>query len=111
MATVTQETRFELARRELVTLTDARDHVLNCDSGELWITLDGDSRDIILGPGQSHRIDSAAPVVVSAIRPAALNVRRRHDFGPRLAGAKNMLVSLLQWEFPPLASFPATLIR
>lgn len=83
MATITQHTCFELALRELVTLADARGHVLACESGELWITIDGDGRDIILGPGQSHRIGTAAPVVVSAVRPATLSVHRQEDFGPR----------------------------
>jgi hypothetical protein len=107
MATITQETRFELARRELVTLADARDQVLTCDSGELWITVDGDRRDIILGPGESYRIERAAPVVVSATRAATLTVAHTQAFAPR----GSMLASLLNWRFPPLAAFASALIR
>jgi hypothetical protein len=111
MATITQETRFDLLKSELVTLSDARGHVLDCESGELWITLDGDSRDIILGPGQGYRIESDKPVLVSALKSSSLKLRHCQCFGPRAAGAKSLLVSLLNWEFPPLAAFPSPLIR
>lgn len=111
MATLTQETRFDLARHDLVTLSAAADHVLHCRSGELWITFDGDRRDLILGAGASHRIDSNAPLVISALRESCLEVARQQAFSPRRAGAASLLVSLLNWEFPPLAAFPSPLIR
>lgn len=74
MATLAQATRFELDRRELLTLADARGDLLSCRSGEVWITFDGDRRDLILGPGDSCRIATAARVVVSAILPARLDL-------------------------------------
>lgn len=111
MATILQYTLFELAKRELVVLSDARDHELTCVSGELWITLDGDRRDIILGPGASFRAETRAPIVVSAVAAATLNVRHSVAAAPRLAGARRMLCSLLNWEFPPLAALPSPLIR
>ena len=111
MASITQETRFELARREIVTLTDAHEHTLTCSAGEVWITVDGERRDIILGPGESCRIERAAPVVVSATRPAVLTVAHTRAFAPRAAGTGTMQVSLLNWSFPPVAAFAATLIR
>jgi hypothetical protein len=111
MATITQETCFDLLKNELVTLSAARGHALDCLGGEAWITLDGDSRDVIVGPGQTYDIESDAPVVVSALKPSTLKLRRRQCFGPRAAGARSLLVSLLNWEFPPLAAFPSPLIR
>ena len=111
MATITQETRFDLLKHEAVTLSAAKGHVLICTSGELWITIDGDARDIILAAGENYRIDSNAPVVISAFKPATVNVQHLESFGPRVAGARSLLVSLLQWEFPPLAAFPSPLIR
>lgn len=111
MATIVQETRFDLARRELVTLADVRDHVLTCGAGEVWVTMDGDKRDIILGPGESYRVERTAPVVVSATCAATLTVAHREVFAPRAAGTGSMLVSLLNWRFPPLAAFASTLIR
>lgn len=111
MATITQETRFELFRDELITLSDAKNHVVSCNSGQLWITLDGERQDIILAPGETYRIDSAATVSISALQAATLEVRHQEAFGPRASGARRLLVSLLNWEFPALASFPSTLIR
>lgn len=112
MATITQETRFELSRHELVTVSDARAHEIRCESGELWITLDGDRRDIILGAGKAWRIDGDGAVAISALRDSTLRLCRQQSFGDRVMGrAHNVLVSLLNWEFPPLASFPSTMIR
>lgn len=112
MATMTQETRFELGRHELVTLTAVREHVIACDSGELWITLDGDQRDIVLRPGSTWRVDDDGPVVISALHDSTLHLRHRQPFGPRAMGrTRSILVALLNWEFPPLASFPSTMIR
>lgn len=111
MATLVQDTRFELAGRELVVLSEARDHELLCHDGELWITFDGDRRDLILGPGQSHRIDSRAPVVVSALKASTVSVRYAQPGDARTRSGRRLLFSLLHWEFPPLAAFPSPLIR
>ncbi len=111
MATITQETRFDLLRHEAVTLSDAKGHVLSSGSGGLWITVDGEAGDTILAPGESYRIASNAPVVLSALQACTVNVHHLQAFGPRATGARSLLVSLLQWEFPPLAAFPSTLIR
>lgn len=112
MAIITQETRFDLTKHEAVTLTAARDHLLRCDSGELWITVEGDRRDHILGPGDRLRVDRDVPVIVSALKDSVLQACHRTPFGARTMGrARSVLVSLLNWEFPPLASFPSTMIR
>lgn len=111
MATLTQETCFDLAKSELITLTEIQDHVLSCSSGELWITVEGDSQDIILAPGQQWQATSRRPVVISALKASALNVAYREDFTPRRPGTGSMLVSLLNLKFPPLAEFSSTLIR
>ncbi len=88
-----QVRRIQIGLRELLVIDDARGQLLTCESGELWITQDGDRRDIILPAGQSWRIDRAGPLVMSAFKPAVatLDMARR-------------------WRFPPLASFPSTCI-
>lgn len=111
MATIVQYTLFDLARRELLVLSAACDHELTCTAGELWITLDGDSRDLVLGPGESYRVEGKGAVVVSALKASTLNVRHESVSGSRPTGACRMLYSLLNWEFPPLAALPSTLIR
>ena len=111
MATITQETRFDLAKNELVKLSDARDQVLGCTAGELWITVDGDRRDIILTPGERWRIESRAPVVVMALQASALTVAHRQTSRTCIADVGNRLVGLLRWKFPPLAALPGAMIR
>ena len=111
MATITQETRFELAQRELVSIAKARGQTMTCDTGELWITVDGDSRDIILHSGETWRIDSNADLVISAVRASTLSVRYSQALGSLADNAKRLLCSLRNWEFPPLAAFPVQLIR
>ncbi len=107
MVAITQETRFDLVKREAVTLGDAKDHVLICRGGTLWVTVDGGAGDIILAAGERYRIGTGAPVVVSALHAATVIVRYQQASGPRRAGARRLPVPLLQWE----AAFPGTLIR
>lgn len=114
MPRIVQETRIELADRELLALEWVEGHVLACKSGELWITLDGSQEDVILGPGQSWQVSSDAPVVVSALQPSVLVSAHPRGYAPCIAPrgrAESILAALLRWKHPPLASYPATLLR
>lgn len=111
MATIMQEVRFELDRREIVSITKARGQILSCESGELWITVGGETHDIILRSGQEWHIDGNAEVVISALHASRFKVRHSQALGSLADSARRMLFSLRHWEFPPLASFPAQLIR
>lgn len=110
MARPMQETRFELARRELLAIEAACGHVVRCEAGELWITVDG-PRDIVLGPGESYRAEGKGAAVISALRPAELTVTRpEHCAEARKEGAEWTLAGLLRWKAAPLAGSPATRI-
>lgn len=61
-----------LQRNDVLRLGDAWGLQLASAGGTLWITVDGDSRDIVLRPGQSVRIDSHADTLVSALTGPAL---------------------------------------
>lgn len=111
MATITQETRFDLAKSELLTLSDIPEHVLSCGSGELWVTIDGDRRDIILAPGESWKIESRVPVVITALRASTLSLLHPQAGASRTARMANFMNGLSRWAFPPLASFPSQMIR
>lgn len=111
MPTIMQETRFDLLKREAVTLGDARGHVLACRCGELWITVDGEAGDIVLAAGEVYRIDSGARIVISALKAATVTVLHRQTFAPRRAGAHRLLVSLLQRALPMDPDWPATEVR
>lgn len=114
MARIMQETRFELADRELVALDRAEGQVLACQSGELWITLEGCREDIILGPGQRWRVKGDAPLVVSALKPSvfvASHPRGRQPCIGSRGRAEWLLAALLRWRHAGLAGIPAVMLR
>jgi hypothetical protein len=47
---------------------------LTCTDGQLWLTCEGDSRDVVLGPGHTVHVDVPGHVVVQALRAARLHV-------------------------------------
>lgn len=106
MALITQVTHCELARREMLRISDARGDLIRCNTGELWITLDGDLRDVVLSAGANWRIEGDGPVVVSALQPSAFSIERREA-----AVTTGLPLFRLGRAFPPLALFPSPLIR
>ncbi len=57
-----------------LTLRNRRGHAIECVSGELWITQDGDSRDIVLARGERFTLDRDGAVLVTALGPARVRV-------------------------------------
>jgi hypothetical protein len=53
-------------------LTHARGLLLRARRSTVWVTVDGDTRDILLEPGQRWVVDSDRPVLVSALGGSAL---------------------------------------
>lgn len=53
-------------------LTRAKGLLLRARRGTVWITVDGDPRDIVLAPGEQWVVDSSEPVIVSALHKSAL---------------------------------------
>lgn len=113
MSPFMQKTHHELARRELLAIDAAGDHEITCESGELWITVEG-PQDVILGPGESYSAGKDAVVVVSALRDSTLTLA--HPAGcspacaPHKAGAEWKLAGLLRWRVAPLAASRAPCI-
>jgi len=118
MAKIVQETRIEMAARELLALGCIEDHELACNSGELWITVDGMQEDIILGPGERWQVTGNTPVVVSALKPSLLvttDARKQATLAAPCIGAparaESILARLLRWRHPGLAAIPVTMLR
>jgi hypothetical protein len=63
-----------LARREFVVLSGVRQQTLVCEAGEIWVTLEGQGTDHLLGSGESLAIVRTAKVLVSAIKPSVVRV-------------------------------------
>lgn len=65
-----------LRRHDVMRLGDAHGLCLSSAGGTLWVTIDGDLNDYVLEPGETLRIESHAPTLVSALNaPALLTVR------------------------------------
>lgn len=66
--------RIPLRARGLARLPDAASSRIVCESGSVWITLDGDPRDIVLLPGESFRVDRRAGVLMYALEDTCLRI-------------------------------------
>jgi hypothetical protein len=58
---------LELAKHQHLRLADAEGWTVSVLSGELWITQDGDVRDIVVGRGQDHVLDRNGLALLSAL--------------------------------------------
>ncbi len=59
-----------LTRGHLHRLQDARGSLVLCLSGTLWLTQQGDARDIVLEAGDERRIDQDGLSILSALSDA-----------------------------------------
>ena len=69
---------WELARNELVRLDGARGTTLRVTRGTLWITLENDTRDIVLTAGDSYTIDRGGLTLVEAQSASTVCVLAHH---------------------------------
>lgn len=47
---------------------------VSCGSGSLWITHDGDVRDVVISAGESHTCDRDSRLLVFGLEPASVRV-------------------------------------
>lgn len=64
----------ELAAHAAWSIDDAVGREVMCDRGTIWLTQEGDERDIVLKAGEQFTIDSGGRVVISGITAAAVRV-------------------------------------
>jgi hypothetical protein len=67
--------RFALLRGKLLEVPQEEAMRLACAAGELWITQDGDLRDIVLRAGEDFTTLPGRRVLVSALEDSVLEVR------------------------------------
>jgi hypothetical protein len=65
---------FQLAARRLFDIPDAAAVQVRCTAGSLWITLDDDPRDYVLGPGESFSTGEHRRALLYALEPAAFDL-------------------------------------
>ena len=84
-----------LEPRSGLSLHDAAGVEIACLSGRVWITMEGDSRDITLGAGDAYTLERNGLTLVSTCEAAIVNVRSRWD--ARYARWLRLLQHLASW--------------
>ena len=74
MKTSNPADRIVLARGELLNLDGAEGARIVADHGTVWITQDGDLRDIVLQDGESFELDRATPAIVQAFERSTVTI-------------------------------------
>jgi len=87
------EVGFQLPRRAMLRLGDMAGVELVCVSGAIWLTLDGDPKDIVLLPGDSFVTAHRRPAIVYALEPVNARLLSRPD-GPE-PGHVGLVASLV----------------
>lgn len=73
---------IELAHRGLHHVPDAAGQRIHCQSGIVWITLDHDTRDVVLEAGESFSTPEHRRALVYALAPARLLIEPPADGRP-----------------------------
>ena len=63
-----------LARNQTLEIEQPLGFRIVCRSGSLWITQDGDQRDIIVESGDAFEFDRPGVAIVNAFKPATVSV-------------------------------------
>lgn len=65
-----------LQRRQTFKLRARQGERIECRTGQLWVTQDGDPRDVILKAGECFTLDRPGSALVSALQEASFAYRR-----------------------------------
>lgn len=78
-----------LKPKQLVKVRGGLGYSIACDSGSVWVTQDGDPRDVVLRAGESYTLEREGLAVVQALEPAAISIAQ--------AGAQIRATGLNAW--------------
>jgi DUF2917 family protein len=70
-----RQANIALEARHAMALTDAAGAEVEVLTGQVWLTTDGDSRDIVLQPGNAHAIGRNGLTLINAIEPSLVHVQ------------------------------------
>jgi Protein of unknown function (DUF2917) len=99
-----------MERDELMSLTDAEPFEITSQVGCLWVTIDNDTRDIILEPGQRHEFAPGDRALIVALKPSWFLISKAlAQAAPRQPAASSWsLAGALRRLLPKPSSAPAT---
>ena len=59
-----------------------RSVVVRCARGSLWLTQDGDCKDVVLGAWQEYRVDRESDLRMHALRPCVVEIEFEDELEP-----------------------------
>jgi len=65
-----------LKRNQVVRVRRGHGHTVVCASGSVWVTQEGDRRDVVLRAGEAFTLDRAGLALVLAFEPGAIRITR-----------------------------------
>jgi pseudouridine-5'-phosphate glycosidase len=72
-----QHTKHELAARARLALRDIGGATITCLSGSIWLTMEGDSRDVMLAPGTSFKVERDGLTLLAAHEASVVQVQAK----------------------------------
>lgn len=88
MNTTHNQFDLSLAHQAMFEVTDAAGVQITCHEGSLWLTLDGDARDIVIDAGESFIATEHRRALIYALAPADLSVAMAPTVVPAAAPAR-----------------------
>ena len=82
MSTLENYGHVELQKGQTMRLEHGNVARVACCEGSLWLTFDGDIRDVVLHQGQFLKFEGTRGVLVSAFEPARLSLRKSSALSP-----------------------------
>lgn len=92
-------TKHQIGPRRGLALRDAGGRTVTCLTGSVWLTMEGDRRDIVLEPGASFVVDRDGLTLLAAQRPSAVAVSAQNQ----PAGWWGRLMRYLEETYGPAA--------
>lgn len=74
----TRSSVHEIARNKILDIKKALGVTIECLEGSVWVTLDGDRRDVILDAGQAFNVDRKQRTLIQAMDTARVRLIQPH---------------------------------
>ena len=72
-------TKHQIDRLGSMALHNVRGQTVTCVSGSVWLTMEGDARDVVLEPGASFVIDRDGLTILAAYRSSVVQVSAQNE--------------------------------
>ena len=99
MTTAAHHFELHLEPRTMFDVADAAGVQILCREGSLWVTLDGDPRDIVLDAGESFTPDEHRRALIYALAPSSLSLAMERQIIPMRRSWRNRASAATQVSF------------